>query len=219
MNTTRFKQIYLAFLITGFFLIPAVLGASDSISLTGHEKKLIEQGEMIVREIETIGKDGKTFEAIGLINATRGTIFQVLSEYEKYPEFMPNVSHVEIVGQIDNESIINYTLTLPLGKIKKYRLGIAVSEPESRSSLIKWQLHKWAELKTEETIRDTSGFWRIEEISRNSSLVLYHVYTDPGPIPFGLGWIVDVLSKNSVPEAFLQTKVRAERIALTNASE
>jgi hypothetical protein len=126
---------------------------------------------------------------------------------------------VEIVGQIDNESIINYTLTLPLGKIKKYRLGIAVSEPESRSSLIKWQLQKWVELKTEETIKDTSGFWRIEEISRNSSLVLYHVYTDPGPIPFGLGWIVDVLSKNSVPEAFLQTKVRAERIALTNASE
>jgi len=218
MDATRLKQIYLAFLITGFFLIPSVLGASDSISLTDQEKKLIEQGDIIVREVKTVGKDGKTFEAIGLINAFKGTILQVLSEYEKYPEFMPNVSHVEIVGQIGNESILDYTLTLPLGKIKKYRLRIAVSEPESRSSLIKWQLQNWAELKTEETIRDTSGFWRIEEISRNSSLVQYHVYTDPGPIPFGLGWIVDVLSKNSVPEAFLQTKARAERIALTNAS-
>lgn len=217
MNTTRLRQIYLAFLITGFLLIPSVLGASDSISLTDHEKMLIEQGDIIVREVETVGKDGKTFEAIGLINASRGTILQVLSEYEKYPEFMPNVSHIEIVEQIDNESIINYTLTLPLGKIKKYRLKIDVTEPESRSSLIKWQLQNWAELKIEETIRDTSGFWRIEERTQNSSLVLYHVYTDPGPIPFGLGWIVDVLSKNSVPEALLQTKARAEKIVLNNA--
>ena len=101
-----------------------------------------------------------------------------------------------------------------MGKIKKYRLEITASEPTTQSALIKWQLLPWPELKPQETIKDTTGFWRIEKKAQNKALVLYHVYTDPGPIPFGLGWIVDVLSKNSVPEAFLATKIRAEKIAL-----
>ncbi|MCI5125930.1 MAG: hypothetical protein D3925_16025, partial [Candidatus Electrothrix sp. AR5] len=45
------------------------------------------------------------------------------------------------------------------------------------------------------------------------SLVLYHVYTDPGKIPFGLGWIVDFLGKDSVPEVLVQTKELAERVS------
>jgi hypothetical protein len=69
----------------------------------------------------------------------------------------------------------------------------------------------------EETIRDTSGYWRIEAQSENKSLTLYHLYTDPGPIPFGLGWIVDVLSKNSVPQVLLQTKDRTEELSRLKA--
>jgi hypothetical protein len=39
-------------------------------------------------------------------------------------------------------------------------------------------------------------------------LVLYHVYTDPGPIPLGLGWIVQILSEKSVPKTLSQTRKR-----------
>ena len=212
------KLIFLLALIAYFLLISSSLMASEIISLTDNEKKLIDQGEIIVREVETVKKEGKTFEAIGYINASKTTIIKVLTEYEKYPDFMPNISHVKIVEKKGNAVILNYTLTLPLKKIKKYRLKISVSEPEEQSALIQWELLKWPELKPEETIKDTTGYWRIEEKTQNSSLVLYHVYTDPGPIPFGLGWIVDVLSKNSVPDALLQTKNRAEKMVLTNAS-
>jgi hypothetical protein len=143
----------------------------------------------------------------------------VLTDYEKYPDFMPNVSQVELVEKKGNTAILNYTLTLPLGKIKKYRLKLIASEPNFQSALIKWQLLPWPELKPPETIKDTTGYWCIEKKVQNRSLVLYHVYTDPGPIPFGLGWIVDVLSKNSVPEALLATKNRAEKISSANASD
>ena len=85
MNTTGFKQVYLTCLIIVFLIIPAAFGASDPISLTDHEKKLTEQRERIVREVETIGKNERTFEAIGLINASSTTVLEVLSEYEKYP--------------------------------------------------------------------------------------------------------------------------------------
>ncbi len=211
MGTCR---LLLFLLSTAFLLTPALLDASTSIVLTEGEKKLVEQGDIIVREDNSLNKSGRTFEAIALIRASKNIIIQVLTEYEKYPEFMPNVSHVDIFEKKEGEAVLNYTLTLPLGKIKKYRLKITIAEHDNRTSMIQWQMQKWPGLKAAETIKNTTGYWRIEEKSESSSLILYHVYTDPGPIPVGLGWIVDILCKSSVPEALLQTKTKAEKIAL-----
>jgi ribosome-associated toxin RatA of RatAB toxin-antitoxin module len=175
--------------------------------------KSVSKGEIIVREIETIGKKGRTFEVIGLIKASGKCVVKILKDYKKYPEFMPNVSNIEILEQINNDSLLNYTLSLPLGKIKKYRLRMSERTPESKITILEWQMQKWPELKSEETISDTTGYWRIEEINEKLSLVTYHVFTDPGPVPFGLGWIVDVLSKKSVPDVLLQTRFRIERLS------
>jgi len=217
MNTIRKKQYIMVCFLAGMLSIPTMLKAANVISLNEHEKKLVAKGEVIVREIDAAGKKGRTFEAIGLIKASRNNVLRILKDYKKYPEFMPNVSRIEIVEQRGNDAVLNYTLTLPMGKIKKYRLKISESAPENQFSILEWQIQKWPELKMEETITDTTGYWRIEEKSENNSLVLYHVYTDPGPIPFGLGWIVEVLSKNSVPEVLLQTKYRAEKLSKFNA--
>ena len=215
MNTI-WKNHYVVACFIGMLSIPTMLNAADFISLDEHEKKLVTKGEIIVREINAPGKRGRTFEAVCLVKASRNNVLKVLKDYKKYPEFMPNVTRIEIVEQRGNDAVLNYTLTLPLGNIKKYRLKISERAPGNQFSTIEWQLQKWPELKMEETITDTAGYWRIEEKSENDSLVLYHVYTDPGPIPFGLGWIVDVLSKNSVPEVLLQTKYRAEKLFQLN---
>jgi ribosome-associated toxin RatA of RatAB toxin-antitoxin module len=207
------KQYFMACLVTVLLAIPALLNAATAIALAEPEKKRVAQGEIVVREIAAAGGKGRLFEAIGLIKASRNNVLMVLKDYEKYPEFMPNVSRVEIVEQKGNAAVLNYTLTLPLGKIKKYRLKISESAPEKQVSLLEWQIQPWPELKRAETITDTTGYWRIEEQSENKSLILYHVYTDPGPIPFGLGWIVDVLSKDSVPKALSQTKKRTEKLS------
>jgi hypothetical protein len=133
---------------------------------------------------------------------------------KKYPEFMPNVSRIDIVEQRGNDAVLNYTLALPMGNTKKYRLSLSERAAGNQFSILEWHMMKWPELKAEETIADTTGYWRIEEKSEKQSLVLYHVYTDPGHIPFGLGWIVDVLTKKSVPDVLLQTKKRAEKLSV-----
>jgi hypothetical protein len=207
------KLIITASFIAAMLSIPTMLNAAASISLNEHEKKLISRGDIVVREIAA-GKKGRTFEAIGLVKASRKSVLRVVTDYKKYPEFMPNVSRIDIVEQRGNEAVLNYTLSLPMGKIKKYRLKISESTPGNQYSLLEWHMLKWPEVKVEETIADTTGYWRIEEKSQNSSLVLYHVYTDPGSIPFGLGWIVDVLTKKSVPDVLLQTRKRAEKLPI-----
>lgn len=205
-------KYYLAYLIVSILFSPLIVQASNFIALTETEKRLVDHGDIVIREIGKAGDDGRTIEAVGLINAPRKVILDVLTDYKNYPEFMPNVSHIEIIEQNTNDSVLNYTLTLPLGKIKKYRLGLTVTKGGSQSSMIHWQLQQWPGLKAEETIKDTNGYWLIKDAANSSSYVLYHVYTDPGPIPFGLGWIVDILSKNSIPEALLNTKLRAEKL-------
>jgi len=204
------KIISLVLILTGFLSSLFSFTPPDSISLTAEERTQVQQGEIILRDLSTEDSPGQTFEAIGLINAPRVEVVQVLIDYERYPEFMPNVTHVEIVGESGSEATLNYILKLPLGIIKKYRIQIALMERDSLTSIIEWQYRDWPGLKQKETIRDTKGFWQIEEVSPETCLVWYQVYSDPGPVPFGFGWIVNFLTQTSFPDAFQQTKFRAE---------
>jgi hypothetical protein len=194
-------------------LVPVLLDAAGTISLDERQDKAVSKGEIVVRETGKSTGKGRTFEAIGRIKASKISLMGILKDYAKYPEFMPNVSRVEIVEQKGNEAVLNYTLALPMGKVKRYRLRILEKDIGGRVSTLEWKLVNWPELKSEETISDTSGYWRVEDKGENTALVLYHVYTDPGPVPLGLGWIVDHLTKKSIPQVFLQTRRRAERLS------
>ncbi len=108
---------------------------------------------------------------------------------------------------------------LPLNNIKKYRLVVTVTEPDVHSFEVRWRLIEWPGLKTKETIKDTTGYWKIKQQDDSTSLVLYHVFTDPGPIPFGLGWIIGILTEKSIPDAFKGTRSRSEGIVSPHQKE
>ena len=63
-------------------------------------------------------------------------------------------------------------------------------------------------LEKVETIRNTTGYWLLKQKSSESVMVLYHVYTDPGAVPRGLGWVVNILTEKSVPDALQKTRER-----------
>jgi len=184
-----------------------------NIVLEPEEKKLIEQGEIIVREIPTHHKNGRTFMAIGLINAEVDTIYRTMQDFDSYPEYMPNLEKIEVVERDSHSVVLNYTLDLPLNKVKKYRL-VTNFKRENGNALITWKLIPWPGLKESEKINDTTGYWNLSNYPNKKGYVLavYQVYTDPGPIPTGLGWIVDILSKDSVPNVVLNTRHRVQEL-------
>ena len=183
--------------------------AAANIELVQQERELLSSGDVVLREVTNGKKGAKTFEAVGLIKATVSDVYQVLVKFEDYPKFMPNVSKCEVLKRTDDTAILNYTLRLPLGKVKKYRLSMTFQNEKSRATL-KWKLIEWQGLKKSETIEDTTGYWLLEEYAEKAGhiIALYHVYTDPGPIPLGLGWIVDILTKNSIPDVMIKTRER-----------
>ena len=183
--------------------------AAANIELVQQERELLSSGDVVLRKVTNGKKGAKTFEAVGLIKATVSDVYQVLVKFEDYPKFMPNVSKCEVLKRTDDTAILNYTLSLPLGKVKKYRLKMTFQNEKSRGTL-KWKLIEWQGLKKSETIEDTTGYWLLEEYPEKAGhiIALYHVYTDPGPIPLGLGWIVDILTKNSIPDVMIKTRKR-----------
>ena len=181
------------------------------------ELKSIEAGEIVMREIDSKHEKGQNIETIGLINASGETLLNILTDYAAYPEFMSAVDRVEVVGQDGDESTINYILVPMLGLTKKYRINIAPAKLEEQVWKIEWHLVEWPGLTPIETIGDTQGYWLIIEQNQNRSLVQYYVYSDPGPVPFGLGGIVDALGRDSIEAVFEETRDHAEKMARLNA--
>ena len=90
---------------------------------------------MLLREVTNGKKRAKTFEAVGLIKATDSDVYRVLIKFEDYPKFMPNVSKCEVLKRTDDTAILNYTLGLPLGTVKKYRLNMTFQN-DKRSAIL-----------------------------------------------------------------------------------
>ncbi len=175
---------------------------------------MIEKNEIIVRELSDIKKQGKTLEAFGLIHADIERIYKVLTNFEDYPTFMPNLGKVEILKKSSNHAVLNYFIELPLGKTKKYRLDMRFNQNSNNTAELHWKMISWPGLKQSETIKDTTGNWHLRAYpdKQGSVLVVYHVYTDPGPIPYGLGWIIDILTEKSVPNVLINTRKRVYEI-------
>lgn len=177
--------------------------AAESIdlkTLNGKEVRVVDQTRA--------GSPGKTFAAATIIDAPMASVCKVLQQYAAYPSFMPNTQSTVVSQTGPGFSVIDVTLKLPMGKIKKYRLRM---EPKvsAASCALGWKMQPWPGLKQEETIADTSGQWQLTPLSPTRTAVRYSLFTDPGPIPFGLGWIVDSMSKDSIPQTLDAVRARA----------
>jgi len=193
---------------------------ADKNRLFRRYKASIAKGKIIVRKIADHGKNAEEYEAIGLIEGTLQEVYTVLTDYKSYPEFMPNVKKVSIGSSTDEGTVVDYELGLPMGVVKKYRLMLW-SKNEANQVLLFWRKLAWPGLKPKETVIDTYGQWILEDFPEKDNQVLayYRVYTNPGKIPFGTGWIVDILTKESIPNIIKGTRRRVKQKAkLTKSS-
>lgn len=170
----------------------------------------LSENQVVTIEVGKPDDTGKTFVAATVINAPAQKICSIILNYPDYPSFMPNTDKTKVIQATDDYSVVDMTLKLPLGKIKRYRLKL---EPKTsrQTCRLAWKLIPWEELKPDETIADTSGYWQLtpHPSNANKTIVEYFVYADPGPVPFGFGWIVDILSKYSLPKTLEAVRNKA----------
>ena len=170
----------------------------------------LSETQVDISDVSKAGVAGKSFVAGTIIDAPLPKLCAIIDNYADYPSFMPNTDKTVVVQAADTISVVDMTLKLPLGKIKKYRLRMEAKNSPQACHLA-WKMVPQPALTPEETIADTSGYWELtpHPANKNKTVVKYFVYSDPGPVPMGLGWIVDSLGKDSLPKTLEALRSKA----------
>ena len=190
---------------------PACLEAHREIVLSAEERALILKGQIVLRDLPDPGRKGRTFEAVGILQASLDEAFAVLTDFGSYPEYMPNVGALKIREVTSASSIVETTLVLPLGTRKQYRLRYTSAREDSGFDL-SWEKLPWPELMPSQTIGDTSGFWSVRKFENGGLLAVYHVYTEPGHVPLGLTNLFQGFAKRKIPDAIVKLRERIQNL-------
>ncbi|MTW13041.1 hypothetical protein GM658_20760 [Pseudoduganella eburnea] len=172
----------------------------------------LASGAVQVLETPSPGLPGKAFTAWTLVDASVPRLCAMVQDYPSYSSYMPNTKSALPVGAGDGFVLVDMTLDLPLGQEKRYRLRLEPQQPDPSQCRLSWRLVPTG-LAAGDTIADTTGYWQFTPApgDNGKTLVEYHVYADPGPVPYGFGWIVEMMSKRSLPRTLEALRTQAAK--------
>lgn len=161
----------------------------------------LSERRVAVKNISKPATPGSSYFAATIVDAPVERLCAIIQDYADYPSFMPNLRQARVVHSAEDHALVDMTLRLPFGKVKKYRVKMEPRTSE-RSCRLFWKLVPSEDLKPEETIADTSGYWQLtpHPSARTKTVVEYFVYANPGPVPLGLGWMEEIMSRNAAPK-------------------
>lgn len=191
-------------LLLTLFISVSVLASDRPEHLSISQWSRLDSGEILSREIEEPRK-GQTFEAMGIVPGKPEKALAALLSFADYPKFMPNVENTAVIQHSGNHIVIEQTLGLPLGQIRKYRLDNQIEKKED-SIKLSWKMIQFSGIPENQRIGDTQGYWLLLPHKDKQTLAIYHNYSDPGHVPFGMGWIVEYLSGRSIKDILLNTR-------------
>jgi coenzyme Q-binding protein COQ10 len=131
-----------------------------------------------------------------VINAPPEKVFDVITQFERYPEFLPEVKRIRVLERRDNEAKVQYEVDV----VKTIRYTIlARSERPRRMSWI---------FVEGEVMKDNKGSWVLEPEGEGRTRVTYTVEMALGPlVPKA---IINTLVDSSLPKMLDAFKRRAE---------
>lgn len=101
-------------------------------------------------------------EATDVFNCTPDEFFRIVSDYEKYPEFLTEVTSAHVLETQGNKKLVEYQVSLI--KTFTYILWTTENGPHE----IRWDLASGDVFKT------CSGFWKMED-EAGRTRATYHV--------------------------------------------
>jgi hypothetical protein len=180
--------------------------------LSSLERAEVLKGKIILREVPSPDRKGRTFEAAGVLLATVEEALSAITDYRRYGEFMPRVEKTVVTDESDSVSIVEEYLKLPLGVHRRYRLRYSVCRGED-GFRIEWKKISWPEVPLSQSVVDTSGHWQVERFNEGGLLAFYQVYTDPGRVPLGMKGLALSLSKHEIPKVIERVRQRLRSLA------
>ncbi|HEY8207957.1 MAG TPA: SRPBCC family protein [Myxococcaceae bacterium] len=133
-----------------------------------------------------------------VINAAPDKVFDVVSGYEKYPEFMGEVKEARTSNRKGNQVDVQFKVDLM--KTIKYSLRMV----EERPSKVTWTFIEG------EFMKDNKGSWLLEPAGANQTKATYQIEMALGPLVPKT--IVNALVDTQLPKMLESVKKRAESL-------
>ena len=110
-----------------------------------------------------------------VFNCTPKELYQLVTDYEKYPEFLAEVKACKVLKTEGNHKLVDYKVSVV--KAVNYQLKTTEVEP----SLVSW------EFAGGEVFKTMSGSWKLEEVPGGKTKATYAVEGTfkmfvPGPV-------------------------------------
>ncbi|MEC7988273.1 MAG: SRPBCC family protein [Myxococcota bacterium] len=132
-----------------------------------------------------------------IINTSPETLFQVITDYEKYPQFLKEVSNIEILSTNGNSVKARYTVNF----IKKVQYILELKAQANHS--VQWSLVESGMMKV------NNGSWSLRDLGNGTTEATYSVEVVPKGL-FVPKKIVSMLTDGSLPATLNAFKKRAE---------
>lgn len=196
-------------------LIP-MLARAELADLNAEQQKDLAAGKIVIQVLKQDDAHMHVLNGYMLVQAPPQTLLEVLTNFQQLPSYTPNLKRIAVLESSATSALLNFELALPFGVKKRYRLRMDYESVEAAfgqgAKRVAWLIQPWPELAPEETIKFTSGFWLMQPTANpHQTQLTYHTETDPGEVPFGLGWIVEYLTNKTVVELLSKTRKRAEQ--------
>ena len=131
-----------------------------------------------------------------IIDAPADRVFDVIVDYDRYAEFLPEVKEVRSADRRGNEVDVHYGIDL----VKRIHYTLHMIEDRPRS--VRWSFVRG------ELMRDNKGSWTLEPTPDGKTRATYAIEVGVGPlVPRS---IVNMLVDQSLPKLLEAFKKRAE---------
>ena len=131
-----------------------------------------------------------------VINAPMEKLFAVITDYERYPEFLPEVKKIQLSNRKGNEVDVQYEAEIV--KTIKYKLHLKEEKPNKVS---------WSFIEGE-FMKDNKGGWVLEDAGNGTTKATYNIAVEVGMLVPKT--IVNALVETQLPKLLENFKRRIE---------
>jgi ribosome-associated toxin RatA of RatAB toxin-antitoxin module len=132
-----------------------------------------------------------------IIDAPADRVFDIIVDYDRYAEFLPEVKEARSADRRGNEVDVHYGIDL----VKRIHYTLHMVEERPRS--VRWSFVRG------ELMRDNKGSWTLEPTPDGKTRATYTIEVGVGPlVPRS---IVNALVDQSLPKMLEAFKKRAEK--------
>lgn len=131
-----------------------------------------------------------------VFNAPLEKCFEVISDYERYPEFLPEVKKIRTTNRRGNEVDVHYEAEVV--KVIKYTLHLKEEKPNRVS---------WSFIEGE-FMKDNKGGWVLEDGGNGTTKATYSIEVAVGPLVPKT--ILNALVDSQLPKLLENFKKRIE---------